>query len=199
MAFFCCSSATGAKVIAIISLISSVVILVGFGGLCILSAVRIERMNTTEEVVFMANALYGRNTVLNSMVIQPKNITVDEETYYRKDFVDFLHKTIDYLGYNFLAVYTFVAVYNLIASIELLQGVRNKNYWRCNIWLKWFLGSLIASTLSSLLLVIFISNNVFTKLIQFSIGWAISLYFMYVVYEFMQEISREDEKDDQKK
>lgn len=51
-------------------------------------------MNTTEEVVFMANALYGRNTVLNSMVIQPKNITVDEETYYRKDFVDFLHKTI---------------------------------------------------------------------------------------------------------
>jgi len=184
-------------VIAILSLIGSVFVLLMFGGFFVYGAVKIpNKLNSTEEMILLTNGLLV--DYVEKTVSAANSTTVDDEKFYQEDLVELLQQSISYVGIHLSMAWIFVAVFNIVASIELLQGVRQKNYWRCNAWFNWYGAYLLMTTVTTVVSAVFIYENWLYKVISFCIGILISLYFMFVVHTFMKELKNDEKQQDRK-
>jgi len=162
--------------------------------------------NGTESDPFNITVVEGSNDTLIDYntedyvgVTRNISITVDGETYWSGRFLKWFTTA---LTCNWLVSLSIIGlmlgVCTLMVSIELLQGIKQRNYWRCNSWLLVQVGKCILTVILFGLYATYLGFNaqyldgawswVSFVLINFGIGLLLDIYFAWVVYSFMKRL-----------
>jgi len=135
----------------------------------------------------------------NVRVSRNISVTVDGETYWSGRFLTWFATVVTCNGMVSLSIIgLMLGVCTLMVSIELLQGIKQRNYWRCNSWLLVQIGKCILTVILFGMYAAYLGLNAQYMegawtwasfvLINFGIGLLLDAYFAWVVYSFMKRL-----------